>query len=375
MYRFLAEPDDVLVVPSMGDSITEGDVGKWYKNVGDRVAVDDIVVEIESDKINVEIRAKRAGILTEQLVESGTTVVIGQEVARLGDDDGSAPPPPAEAAPAASVEVKVEEPAPVVEAPKPAVAKKEAKPTKKAAAASSSVGGNDPRERRVPMSRMRKRIAERMKEAQNTAACLTTFQEVDMTNLIALRSQFKDEFEKKHEVKLGFMSAFVKASASALMSNPLVNATIDGNDIVYRDYVDVSVAVATPTGLVVPVLRDCHKMNFADVEKAINYYAQKARDGNLEMEDMVGGTFTISNGGVYGSMMGTPILNPPQSAILGMHGITKKPMVVNGEVKVRDHMYLALTYDHRLIDGRDAVTFLVSIKKALENPSRLLLDL
>jgi len=225
------------------------------------------------------------------------------------------------------------------------------------------------------MSRLRLRVAERLKGSQNTYALLTTFQECDMTNLIQLRDDFKEDFLKKHNVKLGFMSAFVKAATNALIEYPIVNAVIDGNDMVYRDYVDVSVAVATPKGLVVPVLLNTEKMTFADVEKDINRLGTLARNDKLAIEDITGGTFTISNGGVYGSMMGTPIVNPPQSAILGIHAVSKRPLVVNDKIEIRSHMYLALTYDHRLIDGRDAVTFLRKIKHLVEDPRRMLLDL
>ncbi|EKX53461.1 hypothetical protein GUITHDRAFT_159223 [Guillardia theta CCMP2712] len=230
-------------------------------------------------------------------------------------------------------------------------------------------------DRRVPMSRMRKRIAERLKDSQNTAAMLTTYNEIDMTSVMEMRNLYKDEFQKKHNIKLGFMSAFVSASAKALKALPIVNAVIDGEDIVYRDYIDISVAVSSPTGLVVPVLRDVQNLSFAAIEGAINHYGEKAQSGSLALEDMAGGTFTISNGGVFGSMMSTPIVNQPQSAILGMHATTKRPYVVDGKIEIRPIMYVALSYDHRIIDGREAVTFLKMIKQQVEDPRRMLLDL
>ena len=339
-------------VPSMGDSITEGTVVEWTAQVGDGVAVDDVVVVIETDKVSVEVRTPIAGAITEHLAEVDAVVEVGQPLFKVDTAAEGA----AKAAPA---------PAPVAAAPE------EAAPAPPAAGEASRA------ETRVKMNRMRLRIAERLKEAQNTAACLTTFQECDMGALMELRKTHKDEFEKVHGVKLGFMSAFVKASTAALLETPAVNAYIDdaAKEIVYRDYCDVSVAVASPAGLVVPVLRNTEQMSFADVEKSIQAYAMKARDGSLSLEEMSGGTFTISNGGVFGSLMGTPILNPPQSAILGMHATKMRAVVKDGEVQARPMMYLALTYDHRMIDGREAVTFLKSVATKIEDPGRFLLGL
>jgi len=327
-------------VPSMGDSITEGTVVEWTAQVGDGVAVDDVVVVIETDKVSVEVRTPVGGAITEHLAEVDAVVEVGQPLFKVDTAAEGA----AKAAPA---------PAPV------------------------AAGEASRAETRVKMNRMRLRIAERLKEAQNTAACLTTFQECDMGALMELRKTHKDEFEQVHGVKLGFMSAFVKASTAALLETPAVNAYIDdaAKEIVYRDYCDVSVAVASPAGLVVPVLRNTEQMSFADVEKSIQAYAMKARDGSLSLEEMSGGTFTISNGGVFGSLMGTPILNPPQSAILGMHATKMRAVVKDGEVQARPMMYLALTYDHRMIDGREAVTFLKSVATKIEDPGRFLLGL
>lgn len=364
-------------VPIMGESITTGLISSWTVKVGDVVAVDHIVAMIETDKVTVEVRSPIAGKITKLYATEGAEVNVGEPIMDV-EASGEAPstttaaPKKAEAAPAP---VKA---APVTEAPK-AAPKEAAKPAAapKAAPVVSS-GAVDRSETRVKMTRMRQRIAQRLKESQNTAAMLTTFQEVDMGNLIELRNKYKDEFEKSHGVKLGFMSAFVRACTAALQEIPAVNAVIDDatNEIVYRNYVDVSVAVASPTGLVVPVLRNTEKMSFADVEKTIGYFGKKAKDGSMALEDMTGGTFTISNGGVFGSLFGTPIINPPQSAILGMHATKMRPMVMkDGKIEARPMMYLALTYDHRLIDGREAVTFLVSVKNKIEDPGRLLLSI
>jgi 2-oxoglutarate dehydrogenase E2 component (dihydrolipoamide succinyltransferase) len=373
------------VVPPMGDSITEGELKSWSKGVGEHVAVDDLVAVIETDKVAVEIRAKEAGVVKEHFAEEGSTVSVGAPL--FAYEAGAEAPKKAESA-KEEVPKKVEQPskpevAPkVAEAPKAAAAP-EAKTapaapkteTPKAPAQKPSVSAGG--ERKVKVTRMRERIAQRLKDAQNTYAMLTTFQEADMFNLINMREDFKEEFQKKHGVKLGFMSAFVKASAAALKEIPAVNAVYDGSnrEIIYRDYVDISVAVATPRGLVVPVLRDCDHLSFADVEKRLGELSARARKDEITLEEMAGGTFTISNGGVYGSLMGTPIINPPQSAILGMHAINKRPVVVNDQVVIRPIMYLALTYDHRLIDGKEAVTFLRHVKHAIEDPRRLLLDL
>jgi len=374
------------VVPPMGDSITEGELKSWSKGVGEHVAVDDLVAVIETDKVAVEIRAKESGVIKEHFAEEGSTVSVGAPL--FAYEAGAEAPKKAES-PKEEVPKKVEQPgskpeiAPkVAEVPKAAAAP-EAKTapaapkteTPKAQAQKPSVATGG--ERKVKVTRMRERIAQRLKDAQNTYAMLTTFQEADMFNLINMREDFKEEFQKKHGVKLGFMSAFVKASAAALKEIPAVNAVYDGSnrEIIYRDYVDISVAVATPRGLVVPVLRDCDHLSFADVEKRLGELSARARKDEITLEEMAGGTFTISNGGVYGSLMGTPIINPPQSAILGMHAINKRPVVVNDQIVIRPIMYLALTYDHRLIDGKEAVTFLRHVKHAIEDPRRLLLDL
>jgi len=386
----------------MGDSITEGELKKWSKGVGEHVAVDDLVAVIETDKVAVEIRAKEAGVIKERFAEAGTTVAVGSPLfsyeagaeAAASAPAPSAPPEPpkphvpkaesppsTKAAAAAAVEPPIQ--AASVSTTPAAAAKavagtltaqqKEQKTNAVAGAASHATGG----EHRVKVARIRDRIAQRLKDAQNTYAMLTTFQEADMFNLINMREEFKEEFQKKHGVKLGFMSAFVKASAAALKELPVVNAVYDGiaKEVIYRDYVDISVAVATPRGLVVPVLRDCGQLSFADIEKRLGELSNRARKDEITLEEMAGGTFTISNGGVYGSLMGTPIINPPQSAILGMHAINKRAVVVNDQVVIRPIMYLALTYDHRLIDGKEAVTFLRHIKHAIEDPRRLLLDL
>lgn len=351
-------------------------------DVGDYVKVDDVLVVIETEKVSVDIRAPKNGLLKQQLVKAGDTIKVGQDLVEL-DLDAAAPSkaPGAVAAPIQSSE-KPAAPTPSAAAAStpvappataaPAAPAKPAAPAPKAPTVKPSAGARS--ERRVPMTRMRQTIANRLKHAQNTAACLTTFNEVDMTNLQELRNKYKDDFLDKHGVKLGFMSAFVKASTFALMKHPDVNAYIVDKDIVYHDFVDVSVAVSTPTGLVVPVLRNTESMSFAEIEGAIAALGQKARKGQIAIEDMVGGTFTISNGGVYGSLFGTPILNPPQSAILGMHGIFKRPVAIGDKIEIRPMMYIALTYDHRIIDGSTAVTFLKDIKNAIEDPQRLLLD-
>jgi len=357
-------------VPSMGDSITSGKIIEWKKKVGDSVAVDEAVVVIETEKVAVEVPSPVAGVLTKTFAALDAVVEVGAPLLEI--EEGVA----AQAAPKAA--------APTAAAPAPAAApEKKAAPAEAAkkpsgpapAAAKPPVPAGSRTETRVAMSTMRQRIAQRLKESQNTNAMLTTFQEVDMSAVIALRNKYKDSFEKTHGVKLGFMSAFAKAAAAALQEIPAVNAVIDGGDIVYRNYVDISVAVASPRGLVVPVVRNVEGLSFADVEKTLADLANKARTNAITIEDMVGGTFTISNGGVFGSLMGTPIINPPQSAILGMHATKPRPVAVDGKVEIRPMMYLALTYDHRLIDGREAVTFLCSIRDKIEDPARLLLNL
>lgn len=360
-------------VPDLGDSISEGTVVEWHKSIGDQVEVDDVVCTLETDKVSVDIRSTASGALVELNFEEGDTVQVGDSLLTVDTSaTGSASAAPAAAAtpePAAAPAVpKADAPAP----PKPA-APPAATPAPAAVIASASART----ERVVKMSRMRQTIAKRLKEAQNNAALLTTFNEIDMSGIMKLRSQHKDEFLNQHGCKLGFMSVFSKAAASALMKYPDANALFDleNKQVVYRDYVDISVAVSTPTGLVTPVLRDVDQMSFADVEGGIAALGKKARDGKITMEDLTGGTFTISNGGVFGSLMGTPILNPPQSAILGMHGIFKRPVVVGDSIEIRPMMYVALTYDHRIIDGGTAVSALKHIKMCVEDPTRLLLEL
>ncbi|GAB5033799.1 dihydrolipoamide succinyltransferase [Nannochloropsis oceanica] len=395
--RAFSTPDGsnfLLNVPSMGDSITEGTIVNWQKREGDWVNADDVIVVLETDKVSVDVRAPRAGIVKEVIGAEGDTVGVGSPLAKIDTSaakpegaspeavaSAPAPPPPKAAAeaPASANPPPPPPPNPAPTAAKPTPSPAAAvKPSSPAPATAASAAAGSRTETRVKMNRMRLRIAERLKSAQNTAAMLTTFQEVDMGNLMEMRAAYKEEFEKTHGVKLGFMSAFVKASTAALLELPAVNAFIDEGtkEIVYRNYCDVSVAVASPAGLVVPVLRNAESMSFAGVEKQIALYGKKAKEGQLALEDMAGGTFTISNGGVFGSLFGTPIINPPQSAILGMHA-TKMRAVVgrDGQVMARPMMYLALTYDHRLIDGREAVTFLKSVAAKIEDPRRMVLEL
>uniref|UniRef100_A0A3B4TGN3 Dihydrolipoyllysine-residue succinyltransferase component of 2-oxoglutarate dehydrogenase complex, mitochondrial n=1 Tax=Seriola dumerili TaxID=41447 RepID=A0A3B4TGN3_SERDU len=399
----VAYRDEVVTVktPAFAESVTEGDV-RWEKAVGDSVSEDEVVCEIETDKTSVQVPSPAAGVIEELLIPDGGKVEGGTPLFKLRKGAGApkaaeppkaeapaaeAPPPPS-AAPPPPPPPSAVGPIPTTMPPVPPVPAhamdtkpvSAIKPTAAPAApvAQAEGGAKGARtESRVKMNRMRLRIAQRLKEAQNTCAMLTTFNEVDMSNISEMRKAYKDAFLKKHNIKLGFMSAFVKAAAYALSDQPAVNAVIDDTtkEIVYRDYVDISVAVATPKGLVVPVIRNVEGMNFADIEKAINLLGEKARKNELAVEDMDGGTFTISNGGVFGSMFGTPIINPPQSAILGMHGIFDRPVAVGGKVEIRPMMYVALTYDHRLIDGREAVTFLRKIKSVVEDPRVLLLDM
>jgi 2-oxoglutarate dehydrogenase E2 component (dihydrolipoamide succinyltransferase) len=399
-----------VMVPTLGESVSEATVSTWFKKVGDSVAADEMLCELETDKVSVEVPAPAAGTLTEIVADEGATVQAGGKLAMMSSGDGAAAAAPAEkseapAAPAASGDSgKDVENAPSAQK---AMAEKGLSPDQvqgsgrdgrvmkedvaKAAAATSSapaasaapaqaprapVSADDAsREERVKMTRLRQTIAKRLKDSQNTAAMLTTYNEVDMTEVMALRNEYKDAFLKKHGVKLGFMSFFTKACCHALKEVPEVNAEIDGTDIVYKNFVHMGIATGTPTGLVVPVIRDADSMGFAEIEQAIGEKGERARDNKLSMAEMQGGTFTISNGGVYGSLMSSPILNPPQSGILGMHKIQQRPMVVNGEIKARPMMYLALSYDHRIVDGKGAVTFLVRVKEALEDPRRLLMDL
>ena len=386
-----------ILVPTLGESVTEATVAKWFKAPGEAVKADETLVELETDKVTVEVPAPASGVLTEIAVAVGGTVAVG---AVLGLIEAGAAQPAAAAPVAAATPAAPAAPAPATAAPAvmpsarkiaadagldPAtldgtgkggrVTKGDVLSALAAPAVAPAAPAVERREERVRMTRLRQRIAERLKAAQNTAAMLTTFNEVDMTALFDLRNRYKDGFEKKHGVKLGFMSFFVKACVSALKEWPAVNAEIDGEDLVYKKYYDIGVAVGTPQGLVVPVLRGADTLSFAGIEQEIGALGKKARDGKLTMADLTGGTFTISNGGVYGSLMSTPILNPPQSAILGMHKVQQRPVVLaDGSIVARPMMYLALSYDHRIIDGREAVSFLVRVKDAIEDPSRLLLE-
>ncbi|XP_019196893.1 PREDICTED: dihydrolipoyllysine-residue succinyltransferase component of 2-oxoglutarate dehydrogenase complex 1, mitochondrial-like [Ipomoea nil] len=370
------------VVPHMGESITDGTLATFLKKPGDRVEVDEAIAQVETDKVTIDVTSPEAGVIQEYVVKEGDTVEPGTKVAIISKSSGgvdhvapSEKPSGKDTPQPSSIDEQKEKPKPKVEAPPVKEIPKETKaPSPKRSATEPQLPPKE-RERRVPMTRLRKRVATRLKDSQNTFALLTTFNEVDMTNLMKLRSEYKDAFVEKHGVKLGLMSGFIKAAVSALQNQPIVNAVIDGDDIIYRDYIDISIAVGTPKGLVVPVIRDAEKMNFADIEKTINALAKKANDGSISIDEMAGGSFTISNGGVYGSLLSTPIINPPQSAILGMHSIVNRPMVVGGNIVSRPMMYIALTYDHRLIDGREAVFFLRRIKDVVEDPRRLLLDI
>ena len=396
-----------VMVPSLGESVTEATVATWFKKVGDTVAADEMLCELETDKVSVEVPAPAAGVLAEIIAEEGATVDAKAKLAVIteGASGGKSDARPAPAEPeekatdAGPEEMKPRDDVEDAPSAKKAMAEKgvsrdqvtgsgrdgrvmkedvsKASAPKPAAAKSRapSAPQDAAREERVKMTRLRQTIARRLKDAQNTAAMLTTYNEADMSAIMALRNEYKDAFEKKHKVKLGFMSFFVKACCHALQEVPEVNAEIDGTDVVYKNYVNMGVAVGTPSGLVVPVVKDADQKGFAEIEKEIGELGAKGRDGKLSMAEMQGGTFTISNGGVYGSLMSSPILNPPQSGILGMHKIQERPMVVGGEIVIRPMMYLALSYDHRIVDGKGAVTFLVRVKEALEDPRRLLMDL
>merc|ERR1712180_285514 len=354
----------VVVCPAFADSISEGDI-RWEKAVGDSVSEDEVLCEIETDKTSVPVPSPGSGVIEALHVEDGSTVQPGTKLLTLKLGPGGPKP----AAPMSARPPPPPMPAKKAPAPgaSPVIRMPPSDPTTEIAGTRS--------EHRVKLNRMRLKIASRLKDAQNTNAMLTTFNELDMSAIMQLRKENQEGFVKKHGIKMGFMSAFVKASAYALTKQPTVNAVIDGGDTVYRDYVDISVAVASPKGLVVPVLRNVERMNYADIEKGIATLGQKARNNQISIEDMDGGTFTISNGGVFGSLFGTPIINPPQSAILGVHGVFERPVVRNGQVVIRPMMYIALTYDHRLVDGREAVTFLRTIKKAVEDPRVMFLDL
>ncbi|KAJ6825316.1 dihydrolipoyllysine-residue succinyltransferase component of 2-oxoglutarate dehydrogenase complex 1, mitochondrial-like [Iris pallida] len=369
------------VVPFMGESITDGTLATFLKKSGDRVEVDEPIAQVETDKVTIDVSSPVAGVIKKFVAKEGDTVMPGTKVAvisksapsdthvvpseeKSGKDAPQRSPPPQKE--------KMNREIPKVEAPSKEKPKSPAPP--KISASEPQLPPKE-RERRVPMPRLRKRVATRLKDSQNTFAMLTTFNEIDMTNLMKLRSDYKDSFVEKHGVKLGLMSGFIKAAVTGLQNQPIINAVIDGEDIIYREYIDISIAVGTPKGLVVPVIRNADQMNFAEIEKEINTLAKKANTGTISIDEMAGGSFTISNGGVYGSLLSTPIINPPQSAILGMHSIVSRPMVVDGNIAPRPMMYVALTYDHRLIDGREAVLFLRRIKDVVEDPRRLLLDL
>jgi 2-oxoglutarate dehydrogenase E2 component (dihydrolipoamide succinyltransferase) len=397
-------------VPTLGESVTEATIGKWFKKAGDVVAVDEPLVELETDKVTIEVPAPAAGVLIDVAVKDGDTVAVGALLGAIKEGAGAAPAKPAETAPPkpapAAVPGADAPPAPSVRkiaaetgtdpSAVPgtgkdgrvtkgdmlaAIERAAAQPTPVSAPAAAvqarapSPPDDAAREERVRMTRLRQTIARRLKDAQNTAAMLTTFNEVDMTHVMALRSQYRELFEKKHGVKLGFMGFFVRACVQALKEIPAVNAEIDGTDIVYKNYYHIGIAVGTERGLVVPVVRDCDMKSIAEIEKAIADFGHRARDGALKIDELQGGTFSITNGGIYGSLMSTPILNAPQSGILGMHKIQERPMVVAGKIEARPMMYLALSYDHRIVDGREAVTFLVRVKESLEEPARLVLDL
>ena len=402
-------------VPSLGESITEATVSKWLKRPGDAVAVDEPVAELETDKVTLEVPAPAAGTLSEIFVEEGTNVPVGAVLGRIAEAAEAAPHPsavpvssfpplaPTPPSPAgggglgrgrgedrSEMQTALERSGPAVRklveesgldattiaatGPGGRISKADVLVVRAPIPASQPPSPGE-REVRVRMTRLRRRIAERLKAAQNTAAMLTTFNEIDMSEAVALRQRHRDAFEKKHGVRLGFLSIFVKAAIVALKELPAVNAEIDGDDIVYKNHYDIGVAVGTEQGLVVPVVRDADRLSFAETEKMIAEYAHKARDGKLTIEELSGGTFTISNGGIYGSLMSTPILNPPQSGILGMHKIERRPIAAGEKIEIRPMMYVALSYDHRIVDGREAVTFLVRIKECVEDPSRILFEM
>jgi 2-oxoglutarate dehydrogenase E2 component (dihydrolipoamide succinyltransferase) len=406
-------------VPALGESISEATVGKWFKKTGEAVRADEPLVELETDKVTLEVNAPGAGVLTEIAAETGQTVAIGALLGQLAAGAAASAPAaaaasaPAQPAPAKSPSATVVSMPPAPSAAKiaaenridletvagsgkrgqvlkgdviaavataasaspPAVSLAPAPAPVPVPAPRVSTPDDGAREERVRMTKLRQTIARRLKDAQNTAAMLTTFNEVDMTEVMALRARYKDAFEKKHGAKLGFMGFFVKACVQALKEIPAVNAEIDGADLVYKNYYHLGIAVGTDKGLIVPVVRDCDKLSIAEIEKSIADLGKRARDGQLKLDELQGGTFTITNGGIYGSLMSTPILNAPQSGILGMHKIQERPMAVSGKVEIRPMMYLALSYDHRIVDGKEAVTFLVRVKEGLEDPARLVLDL
>jgi 2-oxoglutarate dehydrogenase E2 component (dihydrolipoamide succinyltransferase) len=356
-------------IPSVGESITSGVLSIWHKKDGEQVAADELLFTLETDKVSQEVNAPAAGVVSTKVAE-GTEVKIGQLVAEIDPAaTGTAPAAPTTPAPTpAATPVAAPTPAPVVAAPKSSPA-----PTPTPVLATPAPTSSDSRAVRKKMTPLRRKIAAQLVKAQHTAAILTTFNECDMSAVMSLRKALQEDFSKKHGVKLGFMSFFVKAVIDALQAVPAINSRIDGDDLILNNSYDVGVAVGTEKGLVVPVVRDCEKLSFADIETRLAAYAAKAREGKISLDDLSGGVFTISNGGVYGSLLSTPILNPPQSGILGMHKIQERPVVVNGQIVARPMMYLALSYDHRVVDGKDAVTFLIRVKDCIENPARLLL--
>ncbi|OHC93477.1 MAG: dihydrolipoamide succinyltransferase [Sphingomonadales bacterium RIFCSPLOWO2_12_FULL_63_15] len=411
-------------VPTLGESVTEATVGQWLKKPGEAVALDEPIVSLETDKVAVDVPSPVAGTLGDIIAKEGDTVNVGALLAMVNEGAAAAAAPAASPAPAAKAEAAA--PAPAASAPAPAAsdedeggnltlspavrrlvlehgldpskikgtgkdgrltkddvtaavaagtAKAAASAPASAPAADAPAAGPVRAQERVKMTRLRQTVAKRLKEAQNTAAMLTTYNDVDMTNIIEARAKYKDLFEKKHGVRLGFMGFFTKAVCMALRDIPGVNAQIEGDEIVYNNFCDISVAVSAPTGLVVPVIRNAESLSVAEIEKTIGGFGKKAKEGKLTMEDMKGGTFTISNGGVFGSLLSSPIINPPQSGVLGLHRIEDRPVVRDGQIVIRPMMYLALSYDHRMVDGREAVTFLVAVKNAIEDPTRLLIDL
>lgn len=395
-----------ITVPSLGESVSEATIAKWYKQVGDAVEMDEPLVELETDKVTMEVNAPAAGMLEAIKVEEGETVEVGVLLGSIKEGAAGSKAAPKAEAPKKDTPKPIPHPSSESKSSGgdkqsgPAARKlldetgidpksiagsgKDGRVTKGDVLEAKAGGGavkaaaprdTGPREERVKMSKLRQVIAKRLKDSQNTAAILTTFNEIDMSNIIAMRSQYKDAFEKKHGVRLGFMSLFVKAAVNALKEVPAVNAEIDGDSIIYKNHYDIGVAVGTDQGLVVPVVRDADQMSLAEIEAEIGRLAEKAREGTLAMSDLTGGTFTVSNGGVYGSLMSTPIINPPQSGILGMHKTEQRPIAVDGQVVIRPMMYVALSYDHRIIDGKESVTFLVRVKEAIEDPRRLVLGL
>lgn len=379
-----------IIVPALGESVAEATIAKWYKKPGDAVKVDELILELETEKVTLEVNAPASGVVEAVMKNVGDNVTVGQILGEIKEGavaakDTSAAVVENKVAISAKMEVSEMLPPSVsrivaendIDPAKIVGTGKDGRITKVDALEfdSSNVSVSQNVEERVRMSRLRKTIAQRLKDSQNTAAILTTFNEIDMTNVIALRQKYREEFEKKYGVKLGFMSFFVKATVDALKALPAVNSEIDGDDLVYKKYYDIGIAVGTEQGLVVPVLRGADRKSFSDIESEISVLGKKAREGKLAMSDLTGATFSITNGGVYGSLMSTPIINPPQSGILGLHKTQERPVVIGGKVEIRQMMYVALSYDHRIIDGKEAVTFLVKVKEAIENPERLLLGL